>query len=232
MKKMMMLFTTALLVLSLAGCTSGQQGAVDEDICPGKQIGDESVPMTKAEGFDPTVDMSFTTKDIEGNIVANEVFAGTERGAWLVFWQTDNDKSAAELARLDALREVAEENGYQIVGVVMDGEKNAEKAKEMSADMGFLNIVWNDEVDKRFSEVGDFFTKEYYDANQEMYEQLTVKPNLGDPVSTYTNSKGQIQSSCILVPISDEKLKAVWKEIDANATYEDLIAKDQADLNK
>ena len=58
-----------LTVLSLAGC-GNLSAPQNEDICPGKQVGAEGVPVMKAEGFDETEDMSFATV-YKGNIIKN-----------------------------------------------------------------------------------------------------------------------------------------------------------------
>lgn len=94
-----------------------------------------------AEGFDTTVDMSFTTTDTKGDTVTNDIFSGTDKGVWIVFWQTDNDKTAAELEKLNGMLDTAEKSGYKIVGVVMDGKDQPDKAKEMTEKLGFTNIV-------------------------------------------------------------------------------------------
>ena len=221
MKKVSAILLAALMTASLAGCVGGKP-ALDEDICPGKLLGDEGTPPVQAEGFDPTVDMSFTTVDTNGNPVSNEIFAGSDKGVWLVFWQTDNGKSETELKRLNDMLSTAEENGYKIVGVVMDGEKNGQKAKEMTLDLDFTNILWNGEVAARYSGVADFFTESFYKENQEDLEKMEPKPNLGDPISTRANSRGQIQTSCTLVPISNEKMEQLMKDNNSNATYEEL----------
>lgn len=231
MKKIITMLIAALLIVSLAGCTNTQDTA-DKDICPGKQLGDEGAPMTKAEGFDQTVDMSFNTVDTNGNPVTNNVFSGTERGTWLVFWQTDNHKSITELKRLNNMLPIAEENGYKVVGIVMDGERNSKKAKEMTSELNFTNIVWNDEVAARYDGISDFFSKEFYEKNKEMYAQFTVMPELGEPVSTRVNSRGQLQTSCSLVTISDKKIEGMWKNNDSNATYEELLEQERDGLGK
>lgn len=231
MKKMIAILMAVLISASLAGC-AGKQTAQDDEICPGKQSGAAGNAPVQAEGFDPTADMSFTTVDTDGNSVTNEIFAGTDKGVWLVFWQTDNDKSETELKRLNDMLAIAEENGYKIVGVVMDGEKNTKAAKEMAADLSFTNIIWNDEVASRFDGVAQFFSKEYYDENLETYEQLESAPDFGDPVSTYANSRGQIQSSCFLVPPSNEKIEDIWKTINANASFEELQEQNKELLGK
>lgn len=230
MKKVFAILLAALMTASLAGCAGKQPP--DEDICPGKLLGDEGTPPVMAEGFDATVDMSFTTVDTNADPVTNEVFAGTERGVWLVFWQTDNEKSATELARLNDMLPVAEENGYKIVGVVMDGEKNAAMAKEMTADLSFDNIIWNDEVATRYPGVADFFTESFYKENQEDLEKMEPKPNLGDPISTRANSRGQIQTSCALVPVSNEKMERLMQDNDSNITYEESLERDKELLSK
>lgn len=231
MKKIIAILMAALMAASLAGC-AGKQAAQDDDICPGKQPGVAGNPPVMAEGFDPTVDMRFTTVDTNGNFVTNEIFAGTEKGVWLVFWKTDNGKSESELKRMNDMLSTAEENGYKIVGIVMDGEKNTKKAKEMTADLKFTNIIWNDEVASRFDGVAQFFSKEYYDENLEEYEKFEAVPDFGDPVSTYANSRGQIQSSCYLVPPSNEKIEEMWKTINANASFEELQEQSKELLSK
>jgi len=231
MKKIIAILMAALMAASLAGC-AGKQTSQDEEICPGKQIGDEGVPPTMAEGLDPTVDMSFTTVDTNGKSVTNEIFAGTEKGVWLVFWQTDNDKSEAELKRLDDMIPTAEENGYKIIGIVMDGEKNKNTVKEMTADLGFSNLIWNDEVASRFDGVAQFFTEQFYKENQSDLEQLDPKPSCGDPVSTRANSRGQIVTSCTLVPVSIEKMERLMQDNDSNMTYEELQEQNKELLSK
>lgn len=178
--------------------------------------------MAMAEGFDQTVDMTFHTKDTNGTPVTNEIFSGTERGVWLVFWQTDNDKSLTELTRLNDMLPIAKENGYKIVGIVMDGEENSDKAKEMTTNLGFTNIIWNDEVASRYNGISNFFSKEFYENNKELYSQFIVMPNLGDPVSGLANSRGQLQSSCTMIPMSNEKIEEQWKNNNSNATFEEL----------
>lgn len=231
MKKVIAILMVALLTASLAGCI-GKQTTQDEDICPGKQLGNEGVPTTMAEGFDPTEDMSFSAVDTNGAPVTNDIFAGTDKGVWLVFWQTDNKKSETELKRLDTMLSTAEENGYKIVGIVMDGEKNTDKAKEMTLSLDFTNIIWNNEVAKRFEGVAQFFSKKYYDENLPTYQQFELVPGFGDPVSTYANSRGQIQSSCFLLPPSNEKMKGLWETINANASFEELQEQDKEPLGR
>lgn len=231
MKKIIAVLMAALMTASLAGC-AGKQTSQDEEICPGKQPGVAGQPPVMAEGFDPTVDMSFTTVDTNGNAVTNEIFAETEKGVWLIFWQTDNGKSESELKRMNDMLSTAEENGYKIVGIVMDGEKNKKKAKEMAEDLGFTNLIWNDEVALRFDGMAQFFSKKYYDENLEEYKKFEVVPDFGDPVSTYANSRGQIQSSCYLVPPSNEKIENMWKTINANATFEELLEQDKELLGR
>lgn len=221
MKKIITILTASLLAFSLVGC-SNTQNTVDEDICPGKQLGEEGIPPAMAEGFDLTVDMSFNTTDTNGNAITNEIFSEADKGVWLVFWQTNNDKSSAELKRLNDMLPIAKDNGYKIVGIVMDGEKNPDQAKEMTSELEFNNIIWNEEVASRFDGVAQFFSKEYYAENLETYQQFESIPDLGDPVSTYANSRGQIQSSCFLLPPSNEKIENIWKTINANASFDEL----------
>lgn len=225
MKKILSIAIAAMLALSLAGCGNTNSSS-DEELCPGKQPGVAGNPPVLAEGFDTTVDMSFSTVDTNGNAVTNEIFAGTDHGVWLIFWQTDNDKTAAELEKLNGMLATAEENGYKIVGVVMDGKKNPEKAKEMTANLGFSNIVWNEEVAARYEGVGAFFTEEYHKENAENFANLKNPPKAGDPVSARTNSRGQMQSSCVLIPISETKIEEMWQN-NSNATYEELMEQER-----
>lgn len=222
MKKLITMLMAVIITTSMIGCAK-KQAVQDEDICPGKLLGDECSPMAMADGFDQTIDMTFHTKDTNGMSVTNEIFSGTEHGVWLIFWQTDNDKSLTALTQLNDMLPIAEENGYKVVGIVMDGEENFDKAKEMTTDLGFSNIIWNDEVASRYSGVSNFFSKEYYENNKELYSQITVMPNLGDPVSTMANSRGQLQSSCTLIPMSNEEIENKWRSIDSNATFEELM---------
>ncbi len=134
-----------LTVLSLAGC-GNLSVPQNEDICPGKQVGAEGVPVMKAEGFDETEDMSFTTADTKGNSVTNEIFNGSERGGWLLFWETDNENSREALAQLERLLPDAKENGYKMIGVVMDGEKHPETAAKMTADLHFATKIGSEGV--------------------------------------------------------------------------------------
>ena len=165
--------------------------------------------------------MRFTTKDLDGNTVSNEIFAGSERGVWVLFWQADSKKSAVELEKLNALTDAAAENGYKLLGVVMDGEKNADTAKEMVAGLSFENIVWNDSMAQRFDGIGDFFTQAYYEENSDWLKELAFE--VGDPISTRTNSRGQVQSSCNLVQPESEKIIETMEHNNSNATYEELV---------
>lgn len=235
MKRFLTVLLTVALTLSLTGCGAKEEAALPEDttvvtggdFCPGKLVGPEGTPMTPAAGFDETEDMSFTTVDVHGNTVTNDIFAGTDRGIWVVFWLADSDKSAAELIKLDGLTDKAAEYGYKILGVVMDGEKHADKARELAGELTFDNIIWNDSMALRYDGVWKFFTPEFYEENAENFAGLDSAPALGNPISTRTNSRGQIQTSCALVPLSEEKLTETWKDNDSNATYEELVAEGQ-----
>lgn len=225
-------FVAALLaVLTLVGC-GNSSAPQNEDICPGKQVGSEGVSPTRAEGFDETEDMRFTTVDTKGNTVTNEIFHGSERGVWLLFWQTDNEKSASALAQLEGLLPEAQKNGYKVIGVVMDGEKHSEAAANMTANLHFDNLIWNDEMAQRYDGVIDFFAGTHYEKNKEDYDQMEPKPRPGDPISTRTNSRGQIQTSCTLVPLTDEQILSRMQEIDSNMTYDELMEQTDELLKK
>lgn len=237
-KKSIMILITGIIATSLVACsnTNGNtKGILDTniseiqgDFCPGKELGPEGQPMTLAEGFDTTVDMSFKTVDTNGNPVTNEIFAGSEHGVYLIFWQTDNDKTIAELEKLNSLVDVAKEHKYKIVGVVMDGEKNSKKAKDIAKDLKFQNIIWNKEVASRYVGVEDFFSEEFHEANKENFSQFSEIPKVDDPVSTLANSRGQVQSSFVLVPMDAEKIEEMIKNNDSNATYEELLEQERA----
>lgn len=230
MKKSITILLAAMMVLTLSACSGKEDYDPTEDICPGKQPGVAGNAPVLAEGFDPNEDMSFTTADVNGNPVTNEVFAGTERGVWVVFWRTDNDKSEKELQKLNGLVDTANENGYKILGVVMDGEENADQAKEISNGLKFDNIIWNHSMSLIYEGIDAFFTKEYFEENKETIAQLDPVPKPGDPVSTRANSRGQLQSSCYLVPVGEEKLEEIWTNNDSNATYEELVNQEREAL--
>lgn len=231
MKRISLILAALLALLSLAGCT-GSSEPRGGDVCPGKLAGGEGVEPVRAAGLDPEEDMSFTTVDTDGNPVSNQVFADNERGVWLLFWRTDNEKSAAALAQLDALLPQAEEHGYQIVGVVMDGGQNPEKAAQMTDGLRFVNLVWNEEMAKRYDGIMAFFDGTRYEEDREDYERMDPQPLPGDPVSTRANSRGQIQTSCTLVPLTDEQIVARMRETDSNMTYEELLEESRKLLEK
>lgn len=231
MKRFPALAVALLTVLSLTGC-GNSPAPQNEDICPGKQVGSEGVSPTRAEGFDETEDMSFTTVDTRGNSVTDEIFDGSKRGVWLLFWQTGNEKSAAALAQLERLLPDAEENGYKIIGVVMDGEKYPEAAADMTDDLHFDNLIWNDEMAQRYEGISDFFDGTHYEENQEDYAQMNPRPHPGDPISTRTNSRGQLQTACTLVPLTDEQILSRIKEFDSNMTYDELMEETNELLKK
>ncbi len=232
MKRISLILAALLALLSLAGCTGASNPQSSEDICPGKLIGDEGVEPVRAAGLDPEEDMAFTTVDTDGNPVGNEIFAEGERGVWLMFWQTDNEKSAAALAQLEALLPQAEEHGYQIVGVVMDGGQNPEKAAQMTEDLHFVNLVWNEEMAQRYDGIMAFFDGTRYQEDPDAYEHADPKPLPGDPVSTQANNRGQIQTSCTLVPLTDEQIVTRMRETDSNMTYEELLEESRKLLEK
>lgn len=231
MKRFAVLTIALLTLLSLVGC-GNSSAPQDEDICPGKQIGSEGVPVTPADGFDETEDMSFTTVDTKGNSVTNEVFAGSERGVWLLFWETDNEKSAAALAQLEGLLPDAEENGYKIIGVVMDGEKNPKAAADMTVDLHFDNLIWNDEMAQRYDGITGFFDGTVYENNKEDFDNLDSSPIPGDPISTRANSRGQIETSCTFVPLTDDQIVSQMQKFDSNMTYEEALQESEQLLKK
>ncbi len=220
MKKLMSVFLSAIFAVSLTACSASKTS--NNEICPGKQPGVEGKAPVMAAGFDSNEKMNFSSVDLNGNKVTNNIFADCKRGTWLVFWQADNDKSREEIKKLNAMLPIAKENGYKIVGIVMDGEKNLKKAKEMTADIEFTNIIYNKEIAEIYKDAGAFFTEKYYKDNAEGLTQMIPKPKMGDPVTTRTNKRGQIQSSCYLVPLSKTQLEEMWKNIDSNATYEEV----------
>lgn len=232
MKIISLILAALLALLSLTGCTGASDPQGSEDICPGKLIGDEGVEPVRAAGLDPEEDMGFATVDTDGNPVDNRVFAEGERGVWLLFWQTDSEKSAAALAQLEALLPQAEENGYQIVGVVMDGGQHPEKAAQMTGGLHFVNLVWNEEMAKRYDGIMAFFDGTRYEADREDYEHMHPQPVPGDPVSTRANSRGQIQTSCTLVPLTDGQIVTRMRETDSNMTYEELLEESRKLLEK
>ena len=232
MKIISLILAALLALLSLTGCTGASDPQGSEDICPGKLIGDEGVEPVRAAGLDPEEDMGFATVDTDGNPVDNRVFAEGERGVWLLFWQTDSEKSAAALAQLEALLPQAEENGYQIVGVVMDGGRHPEEAAQMTGGLHFVNLVWNEEMAKRYDGIMAFFDGTRYEADREDYEHMDPQPVPGDPVSTRANSRGQIQTSCTLVPLTDGQIVTRMRETDSNMTYEELLEESRKLLEK
>lgn len=232
MKRISLILTALLAFFALAGCTSASDPQSSGDTCPGKRLGEDVVEPVRAAGLDPEEDMAFTTVDTDGNPVSNQVFADNERGVWLLFWQTANEKSAAALAQLEALLPQAEENGYQIVGVVMDGGQNPDKAARMTEDLHFVNLVWNEEMARRYDGILAFFDGTRYEADREDYERMDPQPLPGDPVSTRANSRGQIQTSCTLVPLTDEQIVTRMRETDSNMTCEELLEESRKLLEK
>lgn len=234
MKRLLTFSLAAVLTFSLTACAQKEVpdsngGASSEnlstgDFCPGKALGPEGAPATPAAGFDPNEDMSFTTTDVAGKEVTNEIFAGSDRGVWVLFWRTDSEKSSAELSKLNGLTEEAAQYGYKILGVVMDGEENADKAAEMASELSFDNIIWNESMALRFAGIEDFFSEEFFESNKDQFDELR---GVKDPVSTCTNSRGQMQGPCTLFSLSEEKLVNSWKDLDCNATYDELMAEGQ-----
>jgi hypothetical protein len=221
MKKFISIFLSGIVAISLTACSATKSSNNDE-ICPGKKPGAAGKPPVMAEGFDPNEKMDFSSVDLKGNKVTNNIFADCKRGTWLVFWQTDNDKTMAELNKLNEMLPIAKENSYKIVGIVIDGEKNLKKAKEMTSDIEFTNIIYNKEVEAIYKDTGAFFTEKFYKDNAKDLAQITPQPKMGDPVTTCTNKRGQLQSSCYLVPIGKKNLEEMWKNNNSNATYEEL----------
>lgn len=232
MKRISLILAALLALLSLTGCTGASDPQSSGDVCPGKLIGDEGVEPVPVAGMDPTENMDFNTVDTHGNPVSNQVFADNERGVWLLFWQTDNEKSTAALAQLEALLPQTEEYGYQIVGVVMDGGQHPEKAAQMTENLHFVNLVWNEEMAKRYDGILAFFDGTRYEEDREDYENMDPQPVPGDPVSTRANSRGQIQTSCTLVPLTDEQIVTRMRETDSNMTYEELLEESRKLLEK
>ena len=114
---------------------------------------------------------SFTSTDINGEEVTQEIFKNSENGVYVVFWNTDNEDSVKEINELNEIYETAVQNKYEIVGIVIDKD-NAEAAKEIAKDIKFKNVLFNDEMQKSLANGLD------------MLENL--------PISVYSNSNGDL----------------------------------------
>lgn len=117
---------------------------------------------------------NFTTTDIKGEEVTQEVLKNGEKGVYVVFWNTDNEDAMKEINELNEIYETAVENKYEIVGIVVDNDK-VEVAKEIAKDIKFKNIFLNDEM------------KETLAGGFDMLENL--------PISVYSNSNGDLISA-------------------------------------
>ncbi|MCM1991326.1 peroxiredoxin family protein [Oceanirhabdus seepicola] len=134
---------------------------------------------------------NFTTTDINGEEVTQEVFKNGENGVYVIFWNTSNEDSITEINELNKIYEKAVENEFEIVGVVVDSDK-AESAKEIAKNIKFKNILLNDEM------------KETLGKGLEMLENL--------PIAVYSNSNGDLITAWYIGVTDKEKVIKSWEK--------------------
>ncbi|WP_157668635.1 hypothetical protein [Lachnoclostridium phytofermentans] len=177
MKKTTVALFTALLVLSLAGCSSAPS---DEKIKTALEDGTITIEDAKEKGwiddewveanFEPIKAKtkiylfdSFQTTYLDGTPASSELIEGK---MCLVFFNTAKDGTMDKLKVFNDIREEMEDIGVPILGIITD--EQLEDAKEKLNDIKFPILVYNEEMQKSLAEFNELidsdvvsiFTKE------------------------------------------------------------------------
>lgn len=110
----------------------------------------------------------FTSKDVDGNdVTSEEIFAGAEY-TMVNCWASWCGPCIQELPEIEEMSKDFEARGGQVIGILMDGDKNAGLAdgKDILADTGvtYLNVISNADIAAQVSIVA-YPTTYFVDSN-------------------------------------------------------------------
>lgn len=169
MKRMMTILVSAMLVLSLAGCSSTPS---DEKIKDALASGTITIEDAKSKGwideewikanynpieakskiylFDP-----FETTYLDGTPVSSTIIEGT---MCLVFFNTQQADTLEKLKVYNEVSDQMKELGVPILGIITD--KDVTAAKEKLSDLKFPVIVYNEAMLKVFERYNEIINQD------------------------------------------------------------------------
>lgn len=169
MKRMMTILLSAMLVLSLVGCSSTPS---DEKIKEALAEGRITIEDAKSKGWIDEEWIQANYKPIEGKskIYLFEPFETTyldgtsalstiiEGEMCLVFFNTEHEDTLEKLKAYNEVSDRMKELGVPILGIMID--KDAEAAKEKLSDLKFPVIIYNDAMQMSLGNYSDMFDKD------------------------------------------------------------------------
>lgn len=169
MKRMMTVLLLAMLVFSLAGCSSTP---TDEKIKEALAEGKITIEDAKSKGWIDEEWIQANYKPIEGKskIYLFEPFETTyldgtsalstiiEGEMCLVFFNTEYEDTLEKLKAYNEVSDRMKELGVPILGIITD--KDAEAAKEKLSDLKFPVIIYNEAMQMSLGNYSDMFDKD------------------------------------------------------------------------
>lgn len=169
MKRMMTVLLLAMLVFSLAGCSSTP---TDEKIKEALAEGKITIEDAKSKGWIDEEWIEANYKPIEGKskIYLFEPFETTyldgtsasstiiEGEMCLVFFNTEHEDTLEKLKAYNEVSDRMKELGVPILGIITD--KDAEAAKEKLSDLKFPVIIYNEAMQMSLGNYSDMFDKD------------------------------------------------------------------------
>jgi len=118
----------------------------------------------------------FTTKDLNGNEVTDKIFADSKL-TMVNVWATTCGPCVSEMPELEEIYKERKDAGFNLIGIVTDGETALEDAKFILDKKGvnFANIIMEKSLEEGF-----------------------VSKISGTPTTVFVNSKGEIVGEPIL----------------------------------
>ncbi|GAA0079261.1 TlpA disulfide reductase family protein [Clostridium sp. CTA-5] len=167
MKKIITLCLIGIMSLSLVGCGSTNKST--------SNTGNETAQETKGTFSDLISMPKFEVKDIDDNVVTNDIF--TNKNLTMInIWGTFCSPCIEEMPILQELSTEYEGKGVNVIGVVADGEENEVGALKMlkKLKVNYTNLIPNEAFKKDF-----------------------VSKTNAVPVTVFVNNKGEILETVV-----------------------------------
>lgn len=186
MKKVIISIIITVMSLSLIGCGSNNTKSAS---------GDNAVQANQSQKYaigDLKVMPEFKVKDINNNEVTNEVFKD-KKVTMINIWGTFCGPCVEEMPELQELYTEYKTKGFNLIGVVADGETNEIQAmqilKKIKAD--FVNLIPNEKFNEDF-----------------------VKKTQAVPVSVFVDNKGEVIETVIGSKTKDEYKQIIERDME------------------
>lgn len=122
-RRILTLLSAFLITALLAACGTEKDGASSSSAAPSESAASQSEAVASAENETPAAEQptlaNFTATDLEGNEVTEEIFADYDL-TMINIWATFCGPCLTEMPDLGELSQEYQEQGVQIVGIVMD----------------------------------------------------------------------------------------------------------------